>query len=110
VKPEPDTVLTAEPDVEAEYPDGEKAMLEYIAHHVRYPAKAMKNEEEGKVIVEFYVENTGEITEIKIAQSVSPLLDAESIRIVKSFPKWKPARYHGIKVRSKTSLPINFKL
>ena len=39
-----------------------------------------------------------------------PLLDAEVVRVVKSMPKWEPAKLDGKAVRSRFNLPVMFKL
>jgi TonB family protein len=110
LKPEPETVITMTPAVEAEFPGGHGAMNKYIAENVRYPEEALENKEQGKLILRFTIEKTGEITNIEIARGVSPSINAEGIRIVESFPTWKPAENHGYKVRSTMNIPINFQL
>ncbi len=110
LKPEPETVITMTPAVEAEFSGGHGAMQQFIIENVRYPEEALKNKEQGKLIVRFVVEQSGEITNIEIARSVSPSIDAEGIRIVESFPNWDPAENHGYKVRSTANIPINFQL
>ena len=52
----------------------------------------------------------GRLTDIKVAKSISPSIDKEAIRMVKSMPKWTPGMQDGMKVRAKYTLPISFKL
>jgi TonB family protein len=83
---------------------------QYIANSIKYPSKCIDSNIEGKVIVSFFVEDDGEVTELSIKQSVHPLLDAEATRVVKKSPKWKPAVRDGRPVRVFYMLPITFKL
>ena len=46
----------------------------------------------------------------KIQQGVSPSIDAEAIRVVKSMPNWIPGEQRGQKVRVQYTLPINFNI
>ena len=45
-----------------------------------------------------------------IARGVSPSLDAESLRVVSSMPKWKPGKEDGEAVSVAYTVPINFAL
>ena len=78
--------------------------------NLRYPADAVKDGIQGRVILTFIVEKDGRLTDIKLAKSVSPSLDKEAVRIVKSMPRWNPGMQDGKKVRAKYTLPISFKL
>ena len=45
----------------------------------KYHRRAVKNKEQGSVVVQFIVSKEGEVTEPKIIRSVSPLLDKEAL-------------------------------
>jgi protein TonB len=62
------------------------------------------------VFVNFTVEKDGSITDVKIIRGVHELLDKEAIRVVKSFPKWKPGKQRGKAVRVSYNIPISFVL
>ena len=94
----------------AQFPGGEGAMYPWIAGHMKYPEEAVKNNIQGRVMVNFTVEKDGEITDVKAVRSPSPLLAEEAERVVKAMPKWKPAKNKGEIVRSTFILPINFRL
>jgi len=38
------------------------------------------------------------------------LLDAEAVRVIKTAPKWNPARQSGSPVKQQFTIPITFKL
>ena len=46
----------------------------------------------------------------KVTKGVSPLLDAEALRVVKSMPAWIPGKQRGQTVRVAFVVPINFNL
>ena len=97
-------------DKKSAFPGGMNTFMKWVAKNMKYPAIAQKEKRQGQVIVGFIVEEDGSITNAKIEQSVSPTLDAEALRLVKSMPAWTPAEVKGKAVRSYCSLPFRFNL
>lgn len=93
-----------------EYPGGMKEMLKFLQDNLKYPENAMKNNVQGRVIVQFVVEKDGTPTEFKVLRSVDPDLDAEALRVLQTMPKWKPGMQRGEVVRVKYTVPVSFKL
>lgn len=93
-----------------EYPGGMKELFKFLQDNLKYPEKAMKNNVQGRVIVQFVVEKDGTPTEFKVARSVDPDLDAEALRVMKTMSKWKPGMQRGEVVRVKYTVPVSFKL
>lgn len=93
-----------------EFPGGMKEMLKFLQENVKYPENAMRNNVQGRVIVQFVVEKDGTLTEFKVARSVDPDLDAEALRVLQTMPKWKPGMQRGKIVRVKFTVPVSFKL
>ena len=91
------------------FPGGQQALFEYLSKSIRYPAEAMAANEQGRVIVEFWVMKDGSIENIKVVRSISPALDKEAIRVVADMPRWTPGELRGEKVNVKYALPINFR-
>lgn len=98
------------PDVEATFPGGAAKMYAYINRSIIYPAISIKNEDQGKVYVKFVVEKDGEISQVYIERGVTPELDKEAKRIMRTMPKWQPGEMNGKKVRTRCRLPIVFTL
>lgn len=98
------------PEVSPEYPDGEYALYNFINMNTIYPSEAVKKGEQGRVVIRFIVEPDGSITNCQVVKSISPLLDAEAIRVVYKMPKWKPGTSGGKAVRCSYALPFVFKL
>ncbi len=82
----------------------------WIMKNMTYPEQAVKQKQQGRVIVKFIVSETGEINNPEIIRGVSPLLDAEALRVVKAMPKWNPGKQNGKAVRTYYAVPITFKL
>ena len=92
------------------FPGGDAAMMKYLSENVKYPALAIKAQEQGRVVVSFTVEKDGAISDVKVARSVTPSLDAEAVRVVKAMPKWTPGKQGGQLVRVKYNVPVSFRL
>ncbi len=83
---------------------------QWLAENMKYPSEAVKNKEQGRVVVQFIVSKEGEVMEPKIIRSVSPWLDKEALRVVSSMPKWNPGKANGKPVAVRYMLPVSFKL
>lgn len=96
-------------DVMPEFPGGETELLKYMARNVKYPAESVKNKEEGSLSLSFIINKDGSLSDIKVVKSLTPLLDAEAVRVVKNMPKWTPGKVKGKVVRVAYTTPITFK-
>ena len=97
-------------EIEPSFPGGQTALLNWLSSQVHYPPEAEKKGIQGKSVVSYVVETDGSISNVQIVNSVSPEIDAEAVRVVKSMPKWTPGYQNGTPVRIKYNLPINFTL
>ena len=93
-----------------EFPGGVGARMQYLAKNVKYPVEAQRKGQQGNVVVKFTVEKDGSITNSHIVRSISPLLDAEALRVINAMPKWIPGRHHGKAVSVGYVLPVSFVL
>lgn len=92
------------------FPGGVNELLKFIAKNVKYPEDAVKENKQGRVIISFVIDKNGKVVDPEINRGVSPSIDAEAIRVVKSMPNWIPGEQRGQKVRVKYTLPINFNI
>jgi TonB family protein len=97
-------------DVMPVFPGGDAGLLKLISDSTRYPKDAKEKGIQGKVIVRFMVKKDGTVSEVSVLQGVSPSLDTESIRVVKTLPKFTPGELNGKKVPVWYVIPITFKL
>ena len=93
-----------------QFPGGEAALMKFLASHINYPPMAAENNVQGKVIVQFVVDKTGKVGEVKVVRNVDKDLDNEAIRVCKALPKFTPGRQNGRPVSVWYTLPIQFKL
>jgi len=105
-----DTAAYMVVEVEAKFPGGTDSMMRFISRNLIYPADAIENEIEGKVIVSFIVETDGSLSGITIKRGLGYGCDKEVIRVIKAMPPWKPAEQKGKKVRVMMTLPVIFRL
>lgn len=95
------------PQVMPEFQGGE-SLSYWLQTHVTYPAEALECGEHGRVVVSFIVEADGSLSSFKIVNSVSPLLDAEALRVAKTMPPFRPGYNDGVPCRVRYLLPVNF--
>ena len=93
-----------------QFPGGQKAMMEYLKTNMRYPQIAKENGIQGRVILQFVVDETGKVRDPNILRSVDPALDAEAIRLVEAMPLWTPGKQDGKAVAVRFTVPVLFKL
>ena len=92
------------------FPGGPAQLMKWLAEHVQYPAGALKNGVQGRVIIAFVVERDGSFTDVNVVRSVDSLLDKEAVRVVSNMPKWIPGKHDGAPVRVKYNMPLTFRL
>ncbi len=93
-----------------QFPGGEAALMKYLQSHINYPPMAAENNVQGRVVVQFVVDKTGKVGEVKVVRSVDKDLDREAVRVCKSLPKFTPGRQNGQAVSVWYTLPVTFKL
>ncbi|SFD82197.1 M56 family metallopeptidase [Spirosoma endophyticum] len=93
-----------------EFPGGMEGLGAFMQKNLKYPEAAQKAEVEGRVFVRFIVTKEGDITDVQILKGIGYGADAEAVRVVKSMPRWKPAKQGGQAVNVQYNLPINFQL
>lgn len=97
-------------EVMPQYPGGDKAMQEFIRKELRYPAAAKDASIQGTVYVNFVVDATGEVGNIKLIRGIGGGCDEEAMKMVSKMPKWKPGRQNGKNVPVSMTIPVQFKL
>lgn len=93
-----------------EFPDGQAALQKYLNENLKYPAIARENDIQGRVVVQFVVTKTGNITKVSVVRGIGGGCDEEAVRVIKSMPNWRPGKNNGIAVPVTFTLPVNFKL
>ena len=93
-----------------QFPGGDEALIKYLSSHINYPPMSAESNIQGRVVVQFVVDKTGKVGEVKVVRSVDKDLDREAVRVCKSLPKFVPGRQNGQPVSVWYTLPVTFKL
>ena len=111
----PDSVKTLPYDMVEVKPkfqggDGPTKFAKWISENIVYPEKAKKDSVQGRVFVQFVVDEFGKVGNVKILRSLTKETDAEVFRVVSQSPVWEPGVIKGKKAKVQFSLPILFAL
>ncbi len=98
------------PDSLPVFPGGNAACMRFLSKNVVYPPAAVRAGTKGRVLVQFVVEKDGRLTDFKILQSASPLLDKEALRVLKMMSRWIPGKKNGKAARFLYVFPVDFRL
>ena len=93
-----------------EFPGGMSELMKHLHKNIKYPTICQKEGIQGRVIVQFIVNEDGSISEAEVIKPVNPLLDSEALRLVYTMPNWIPGKQMGKPVRARFSIPVTFRL
>jgi len=89
-------------------------MLEYIYSNLRYPKVDREKGIEGMSVVQFVINQEGDIKDVNVVRSISKTIDLEVARIVEGMnnlsQNWTPGMQRGKAVNVLYTLPVRFKL
>jgi TonB family protein len=93
-----------------EFPGGSGEMMRFISKNTQYPQEARESGISGKCFLYFVVGCDGKIRDVKVSKGVSGCYacDMESVRVVNSFPAFKPGKQKGVPVPVRITIPFNF--
>jgi protein TonB len=90
-------------------PKGLRGLPTYLGENLRYPEDARRRDMQGKVVVEFVVETSGSISNLRAVEALGGGCDDEAMRLIRSMA-WKPAFKDGQRVRTLMRMDIQFRL
>lgn len=91
-----------------EFPDGGMAgLMKFIKDNLRWPENAPECTQ-GRVTVQFTINEEGCATDPKIIRTLGPEFDKEALRLIKIMPKWRPGLLRGKPAKMKYIIPVNF--
>ena len=91
------------------FPGGSlQAFLHYIGSTIQYPEVALKEKQQGIVLLDFVVDETGQIRNIRVVQGLSPELNTEAVRALKSAASFRPGQQNGEDVPVHFAVPVTF--
>ena len=116
----------------ATFPGGQKALTKFLKKNVQYPDAASDYGVEGSVIMTFFVEKDGTLSEIsahdckidrfnttrfsqeteskqkELKEQFALLFAKEGARVIRKMPKWAPGKINGENIRTKINQRITF--
>ena len=101
----------ANAEVLPSFPGGQRALENFFEKNIQYPAEASDNGVEGIVNIVFLVDETGKVTSPKVVSSnIGYGIEKEAMRVFSKMPTWTAGKIKGKNVKTKYTLPVNFKL
>lgn len=91
-------------------PDPRTFMERWVYQYLKYPKYAMDNGIQGRVLVDFIINEKGEVQDVKVSRGVHSVLDDEAVRVISASPKWKPGRHRGKKCKVALTVAVEFQL
>ncbi len=109
--PPPDEEEEEEPEVFTIVEDMPELIggMQAIYQHLRYPEIARKAGIEGRVVVQFIIDEEGRVVDPVVVRGIGGGCDEAAIEAVKQV-RFTPGRQRGRAVRVRYSLPITFRL
>ncbi len=90
--------------------DISRFMQRWVYAYLKYPDYAVENGIQGRVLVDFIIDEKGKMTDVKVRRGVHTSLDDEAVRVISASPDWKPGRLKGKKVKTAMSVYVEFRL
>ena len=91
------------------FPGGQAGIAKFLQDNIRYPEMAKQAGIDGRVFVQFVVNEKGSIDNVEVLKGIGGGCDEEAVRVVKLM-KWNPGKQRGKPVKVRMSLPIKFTL
>jgi protein TonB len=83
--------------------------LSELQKKIQYPPIARKANVEGRVTIQFVVDEQGNVTNAEVLRGIGAGCDEEALRAVMA-SKFEPGKQRGKAVKVRMSLPVTFKL
>lgn len=93
-----------------EFPGGQDSLISFLSQNIKYPAKAITDSLEGKVVAKFIVNTNGSISDVKILYDIGGGCGDEVVRVIMLMPKWNAGKQNGRTVAVYYNLPVAFYL
>lgn len=90
-------------------PYGIRGLPNFLANNLKYPPEAFRLDIQGKVTIEFVVETSGSVSNLRTLTHLGGGCEEEAMRLARTIC-WRPAVKDGRRVRSIMKLDIQFRL
>lgn len=93
-----------------EFPGGQAELMRYLQQNLDYPPLAKENNIQGRVVIEFVVDENGKITNPRVVKDIGWGCGEAALKVVKTMPRWKPGKQRNKPVAVRYNLPVRFQL
>ncbi|QHT69055.1 TonB family protein [Rhodocytophaga rosea] len=110
IKYDPTVEIFQKLDIGPEYTGGWAEFYDLVGKNLKFPSQARKAKVNGKVFVQFVINESGELEDIQILKGLGYGCDEEVIRVIKlSSGKWIPGKLNNKSAKARVSVPVQFK-
>jgi periplasmic protein TonB len=90
----------------------DEQLAKAISKNLVYPNKDLENKRQGTAVVEFVIDEKGNITNVKALDNnrATPAMQLAAEKAVSKLPKLEPAKQGDVAVKIKYVIPISFKV
>ncbi len=88
---------------------GDKALKEFVAANLKYPASVLNGSVEGDVNLKYSIDQNGHVFDIRIIGGIDEACNAEAIRVVKLLKFVIPKNPKKLKITFHKNISIHFK-
>ena len=79
------------------------SFAQWVYGQIKYPQQCIEEQIEGRVVLQFTINATGQVCDVNVLRGVNPAIDEEAVRAVKESPIWTPGKTEDGKV-----VPVSF--
>jgi protein TonB len=97
-------------EVESSFKNGQLGWMRFLNANFQYPERAQSNKVEGTVVIDFTIDEKGNVLSPQVHKSAEFSVDEETLRLIKKSAVWVPATKDGVPVKSYKRQPITFRL
>jgi len=109
-KKDPEPEIFTKVEIESMYPSGPEGWLRFLNKNLHYPDDALNNGIQGVVMVQFIVDEKGNVSNVQaVSGPESGGLREEAVRVIKKSGLWTAAIQNGRQVKSYKRQPITFR-
>ena len=95
------------PDIQASFPGGEKALIRFLEKNLQTPV-GLESNETVQVKVKFVVDFDGDLQSFNIEKDGGIEFNKEVVRVLKKMPRWTPGKKGGQNVPVFYTIPVKF--
>ena len=108
---DPEPEIWTKVEIESMYPSGPEGWLRFLNKNLHYPEEAQNIEVQGVVMVQFIVDEKGNVSNVQaVSGPETGGLREEAVRVIKKSGNWTAAIQNGRQVKSYKRQPITFRM